>query len=385
MTGWKRTAPASLKRAAFHAAVCVLVLGSVRAEARQVQDSCDQLPQVDVPEQDWPTLAQAYSANVPIPKADRDPTPPPGEPEATTWCDAVSLYYSNSPAHFEKARYCVLANFGLLRGTVDPAKIKMAQKAASGGATDPEMIDEMSGLVLAMVFGNGEGVARNLPLARQFLCQYSGGIQGEDPAQHLVEFDRMVKLGERLDVCADGGGGFGREANYVCLGLEQDQRAKEIQRLETEVTTSSTPGIKDSFLALVSAWEKFHKAYGAMDSAMCDGGTGCGPYTRDDDLKTTSSWLAALESIQRGVAPASGADPSKFAQFDRDLNRQYRETLDKSKGCASQDCFAMQVRVADRAWLEYREAWVRFGALRWPAIAADQWRAWQTAIWSSLL
>jgi len=44
-----------------------------------------------------------------------------------------------------------------------------------------------------------------------------------------------------------------------------------------------------------------------------------------------------------------------------------------------------KIRDADRAWLKYREAWVQFGASRWPQIPADQWRAWQTAEWTALL
>lgn len=384
MTTRYRALLALRKNLTFNAVIWVVTLSALQVGAQQTQDACERLPKIAVPEQDRPTLAEAYSANVPIPKAERFAVPP-GEPQPTTFCDPVGLYYSHSQGHFEKARYCVLTQLGLLRGAVDPAKVKMAQWAASGGATDPEMIDDSSGLVLAMVFANGEGVARNLPLARQFLCQYGGGIQGDGPAQLLANFDKIMKRGEHFDVCAGGGGEFGREVSFVCLGLEQDRRAEEIHRLETAIAAASVPQMRDSFLALVSAWEKFHKAYGAMDSAICDGGTGCGGITEDDDLKMTASWLAALKSLENNVPPASGADPSTFAQLDNRLNSAYRESLDESKGCAPPDCFAAQIRAADRAWLEYREAWVKYGALRWPALPANQWRAWQTAIWIPLL
>ncbi len=378
---WVRCA--LVKSAYFHAVVSVLLLSACEAPAQQAHDACDLLPMVAVPERDRPTLAEAASANVPLPaSANRDRAP---WDQATTACYPVSLYYSHSPEHFQKARYCVLAMLGLFRDPVDPAKVKAAQRAASGGATDPEDIDAMDGMVLAMLYGNGEGVARNLPLARQFVCQYAGGIESDEPAQLLKGFDRIVSQGGHFDVCDNSGGSYGREAGYVCLGLQQDKRAEEISQLETAIAATSTPQMKASFLALRSAWQTFHKAYGTMDVALCDGGTGCGPITEDDDLKVTASWLAALKGIQNGVAPASDTDPSTLNQLDRNLNAKYHEALAEFKDCEGDQCFAPQIRDADKAWLKYREAWVEFGALRWPSIPADQWRAWQTAIWAPLL
>jgi hypothetical protein len=358
-------------------------LSAFEAAAQQAQDACGLLPKVSVPDRDRPTLAEAASANVPLPKSANTHRPP--RAQAATACYPVSLYYGHNPEHFQKARYCVLTMLGLLRGSVDTGQIKAAQWAASGGATDPEIIDPMSGLVLAMLYGNGEGVARNLPLARQFVCQYSDGIQGDEPAQHLKDFDRIMGQGRQFDVCDNSGGSFGREAVYVCLGLQQDRRAEEIRQLEAAISAASTPQLKGSFLALSSAWQAFHKAYGIMDAALCDGGTGCGPITEDDDLTMTASWLAALKDLQNGVAPAADTAPSTFSQLDRNLNAKYRDSLSELGGCEDDHCPAAQIRSADRAWLKYREAWVQFGTLRWPSITADQWRAWQTAIWTSLL
>jgi hypothetical protein len=374
---------ALVRSACFYAVVSVLLSSAFETPAQQAHDACDLLPKVSVPEQDRPTFAEAASANVPLPaSANRDR--PPWD-QATTACYSVSLYYSHSPEHFQKARYCVLATLGLLRDTVDLAKVKAAQRAASGGATDPEDIDEMDGMVLAMVYGNGEGVARNLPLARQFVCQYAGGIESDEPAQLLKGFDKIVSQGGHYDVCDNSGGSYGRRAAYVCLGLQQDKRAEEIRQLEVAITATSTPQLKVSFLALSSVWQTFHKAYGTMDVAFCDGGTGCGPITENDDLKVTASWLAALKDVQNGVAPASDTDPSTFSQLDRNLNANYHNALDEFKGCEGEPCLTAQIRNADRAWLKYREAWVQFGALRWPSIPAEQWRAWQAAIWAPLL
>jgi hypothetical protein len=34
--------------------------------------------------------------------------------------------------------------------------------------------------------------------------------------------------------------------------------------------------------------------------------------------------------------------------------------------------------LAQRAWLSYREAWVRFGRRRYPSVAGASWRTWLT-------
>ena len=36
------------------------------------------------------------------------------------------------------------------------------------------------------------------------------------------------------------------------------------------------------------------------------------------------------------------------------------------------------IKIAQRAWLHYREAWVKFGEVKYPAVSADSWRTWLT-------
>ena len=369
----------------FLAILSLLASSPLVTHAQRTADACDRLPKLTVPAQDKPTLPEALALAVPLPRPPANEPLPAGR-EPRTACDAVGLYYSHVPAHFQKARSCVLATLGLLRGAVDPAQIKLVQEALTGGATAPANIRDVDGLVLAMVYANGQGVARNLPLARLFLCEYSGGIESDEPAKHLQDFNDLIRTGGRLDICDGDGGSFGRQTNYVCLGLKQESRDEEIHRLELAVLASSTPPIKASFLALRSAWHAFHDAYDSLDEGLCAKGTGCGPITEGDDLGVTESWLTALKALQAGRSPASSADPSKFSELDRALNVKYQTNLNEYKTSdISPDCCTAQVRAAGRAWLKYREAWVRFGALRWPILPADQWRAWQTAEWLDLL
>ena len=36
------------------------------------------------------------------------------------------------------------------------------------------------------------------------------------------------------------------------------------------------------------------------------------------------------------------------------------------------------IRDTERVWIRYRDAWVAFGAKRYPSVPADAWRTWAT-------
>ncbi len=352
--------------------------------AQEPPDACAALPQVAVPETDRPTLDDVRAAGVVLPHApDRLPWSV-AQPAGETGCQGESLYYGKSPHRFVEARACVLAKLGLFRAGTPKTEASAAQSAAAGGATDPADIDR-EGLILAMVYANGEGVSKNLPLARRFLCDYGPGIGGDTGPEQLKKFDVLMLAGKRLDMCGNQIE-FGRGVAYDCLGMEQGRRDEEIGRREHAILTAASSAEHHAFLQLREAWEEFHSAYGSMDDALCAGGTGCGPITEGDDLEFTASWLAALKAIEAGPAPALHANAADFGKLDRELNQRYHQSLEEFKDCeAGSECVAETIRAADRAWLVYREAWVRFGAVRWPSLSADQWRAWQTAEWSPML
>ena len=357
-----------------------LAAARFHAGAQQPPQACAAASAISVPEQDRPTLDDVRAAGVVI--LEYTPTPP--SEGATrirqTYCNGESLYYSADPSRFQHARSCVLAKLGLFRAGTPSDQARAAQSAAAGGATFPAGIDR-EGLVLAMVYANGEGVRKNLPLARRFLCEYGDGIGSDTNAEELTKFDALTSSGQRFDMCGKQID-FGRGVDYDCLGFQQDRRDKEVQLREAAILKTTSPPVRAAFVELRRAWEAFHSAYGAMDSAICDGGTGCGPITENDDLKFTGSWLAALKNIEAGTPPATHADAAKFSMLDRDLNEKFRASLKfYTEGTSAEEGLTPAVREADRKWLIYREAWVHFGALRWPDLPSDQWRAWQTLEW----
>jgi len=85
--------------------------------------------------------------------------------------------------------------------------------------------------------------------------------------------------------------------------------------------------------------------------------------------------MNALETFERGVLPRF--TPEEFVEVDDELNDRYRQLqTHEFEGCCSVN--ADSIRTAQRVWLHYREAWVEFGRVKYPSVAADSWRTWLT-------
>lgn len=360
--------------------LCMAILTVSNIHGQTAPHSCESLPHVVVPEGDRPTIAD-LELDVLIQSGGRRPS----AALATTACQGFDLYYSELPKHFERARWCVLAKLGLFSKVVNPSDAQAAQTAVGGDFNDPSGISGSDDLTLAMIYANGEGVQRNLPLARQFVCQDSDLIAAGPPDELLARFDKMVENGGRFDICSDGGEDFGRSVNFNCLNLQDGKVIGQTRKLEHSILASGSPAQRAAFVALTGAHSDFGIAYSELSAQICDGGTGCGPIQEADSLAIDRPWLAALAAVQAGSPPCSAIDASAFAPLDAELNRQYKEALSEAAEGDPGKSIAPLIRGADRTWLAYREAWVRFGQLRWPAVPANQWRAWQTKEWIDLL
>ena len=142
------------------------------------------------------------------------------------------------------------------------AEAAATQSAAAGGATEPARIDR-EGLVLAMVYANGEGVCSNLALARQFLCEYGSGIENDTGSEQLKKFNALMLAGKRLNMCGEEIA-FGRGVAFDCLDMEQDRREAEVHRRESAILAAVSPAVREASCKLRKAWRDFHSAHGSI-------------------------------------------------------------------------------------------------------------------------
>ena len=291
-------------------------------------------------------------------------------------CNAVGVYYgSTQPARFTQARMCAFAWLGAFRDGTDQQKLE-ARRQVWKLNPDQQLEDDVDDaeltFLLAMLYNNGEGVTRNLDIARNFVCASS---DWNEPAAIAAS----LKPGARLEECNKAGGSeLGRRTNYVCLSIAQSQLSGKLKQALVHARASVAPSQQAGFDALVMAHDRFRSANGAEEPNGTSGAVQSGMF---QELQLDRAWLKELKQIAGGRAPAASTPATELSAEDRALNEAYRANLKlaRENGACDTCTTEEQYRASARAWLAYREAWVRFGTERWHAVTPDQWRAWLTA------
>ena len=170
-----------------------------------------------------------------------------------------------------------------------------------------------------------------------------------------------------------------RTYGYRCA--EYDLRAQDSDFAMLQRTEDKEGTIQGAaFRIMLSAFRAFRNAYLKSDVKGCGGGNSCGDTTTTDEAALTHRLLLMLIHLQSGVLP----DPSlKLATEDAALNAIYGAGIrgDQAK-CPPNDptCDTGEeaARKEQRAWLRYRDAFVAYAVVRWPAVRPDTWRAYLT-------
>jgi hypothetical protein len=289
---------------------------------------------------------------VPIPKADQPPSGyvPPSN------CDPLELQGATGhPINLRTARYCAYA----------------ASTAPSTDKTDAEMENITGYAGLAMIYAGGKGVAPDLPLAIHFACKIQGDWDdGTEVAKMLDEKRRKGADHVDFDIC---GSPTGRQLNFMCLGRDQARADAENALAEKRFNTG-TPQQRAAFRRLVTARNAFDEAHAVEEPS---GTTGTVQQAMRDEIDFDHAWGRRLDNLAAGKLPTYTEE--EFNKADAELNRVYQEAQRKAARCSDDYCVSSdKLRQLERAWINYRDAWVAYGTLRWPAVPGDTWRTWLT-------
>jgi hypothetical protein len=282
-----------------------------------------------------------------------------------------------------------MVKLGLFAKGTDPAQAQQIFSLAidskgfslSVPTLDQVGLNQADAMVLAMIYGNGEGVTKNLPLARQFICKQVQPPASPSPLEQLKLFDYLVATEGRFDFCKDPEKeDFGRGAYFVCVSMQLGRATHTRQQTEAAIAAASAPELRPAFIALQQAWGVLDQARARKDEVDCGGGNGCPGMLAAAELNFVRRWLTDLDAVRNGSALAAETPASSLPEADLDLNRWYSKLLTDAHIFGDDDVTG--VREAERAWIRYREAWVVYGTLHWPETVPDQWRAWQTVEWT---
>lgn len=226
--------------------------------------------------------------------------------------------------------------------------------------------------ILEMIYANGYGVKRNLDLALRI---EEGEKEDVAPAEWEGRLEHLRKMmGEAspkaFDYCDDITSGLWE--GYCADISAQIEKAKRDSKLDKVVSAWPQPD-QAAFADLRKAKDGF---YGAREKNEVDlSGTARAAMEIEERDKLETGFQASILKFEKGKFPHfTGAD---FKKADSELNRLYGK-IEKAKDLESSTVTPDQIKETQRLWIPYREAWVKFGAVHYPAVSADSWRAWLT-------
>jgi formylmethanofuran dehydrogenase subunit E len=297
--------------------------------------ACDKFDEVQVPASDLPT---------------------PEERKALASCSSESLYFGvDHPADPVKARKC-------------------AYIEREAGKGIPEVVFGAAGM-LTMIYANGKGAARNFDLALKFACEFGDTSGKEDLRfEHLLKLKNENWTGDDFDLCDDQpGNAFWLRA---CLKPQLDKEQAVRTHKISAITKKWAAAEKTAFRELQKTATASFEASALNEVDQSEIGRSIDRASVETSLN--DDFVAALQQFDAGQLPEFTA--LEFSKVDAELNSIYSKLQSDPKNKAYGDTTLTpeNVKIAQRAWLRYREAWVKFGHLKYPSVTPESWRTWLT-------
>lgn len=336
--------------------------GSVSAEQRLERAAHPWLPSYRP--DDWNVahasatskLTCRHSESLPIPPAD---LPRAGELPTLASCHSQALYYGDrgkpDPA---RARQCAYLERG------DGNRIGPGGNLPIGGSA-----------VLSMIYANGMGVPRNLPLATKFACEAGGAAAEIDGRiEHLQQLAASPSS-RRFDFCDDITSGY---MGGVCAGITANHADNRREAALDKITRDYNASQRQAYDALRKAADAYFNAHSGNETDLS--GSARDAFAIHDLERSERAFLLNLKLLEAGKLPTIDAK-----QADARLNAIYQRVLANPDleppggGYGGMGTItAKGIRADQRLWLAYRDAWLRYAAVCKPGVSDDAVLAWLT-------
>ena len=302
------------------------------------------------------------SATLPIPPAD---LPSVAHAARLMSCNSEALYYGFAgKPNYVRARKCAYL-----------------ERAAGN------RFPVASSAILSMIYANGLGVKRNLPLAIKFACEAGGA-----PAEINGRIDHLKVLAAmsgrkrpRFGFCDDITSGY---MEGICTGIAATYRDARREKAIAQVTSSYTPNQRAALSALQGAAANYFNAHARNEVDLS--GTARVAFWIEDIQHSWNMFLRDLRTLEADKLPTEPhtatrqADAHLKAVLRRVLAEPYLRQRPVARfpppgipvpgGTISRD----GIRADQSLWLAYRDAWLRFAALRKPVLPPRMVKAWIT-------
>jgi len=274
-------------------------------------------------------------------------------PKSWPDCDSPKLYSGiGVKADFSAARKCAWSERLAIQASLEP---RYTVASVLGGSA-----------MLSVLYANGQGVDRSLPLALRFLCEAYPVENAVDDLEKRSNEPKAVSGAFKL--CDQA-----RDTFMIgfCAGWDSEIEDDKRSRFFRNLTPGWPSAQRQALLALVKTEDAYSTAHARGEIDL--GGSGRAVWEMNAEWQLREQFKAALVSCEKGEL--RGGPAADVSGSDLALNQLYRKALNTAKAGES-GYGAVQpegIRDAERAWMKYRDAWVAFARLRYPAISTEAW------------
>ena len=224
---------------------------------------------------------------------------------------------------------------------------------------------------LMMLYANGFGVQKNIPLAEKFACGLqTAPTEMESRLQHLENL--KIKVGSvPFDICDD-----------ITSGLMMGHCEARREALKKKTRDAK-------FMAIVARWPQPHRnAFAKLQAASKAfiqarandevdlSGTARSMLIIQEESIQERDFIQSVEAFEqkkdnRYASQVLFQENKKMSQ----LLKRIRETKDETiRGTVTN----AQIVTTQEKWTKYLDAWIEFAKLRYPSVASDSVAAWFT-------
>ena len=290
-------------------------------------------------------------ASIPLPvEADKIAVP-----ETPPACASYRFYRGiGRPVNYSEARACAWQE-------------RLAQKADLGqNQMEPTAWIVGGSLILADIYLNGAGVKRDIPLAMRFACESEEGmamlalpdiakLNGSRRSNGPFEFCHYAASTFMMNFCSS-----------YASEIEDDRRSRYYNSLKA----SMAPEQRAAFEKLLAAQNAYTKAH-AFE--VYQGGTIRNIRTVGSQGILKDLFHTEVVHFERAKWPSLSSNEITMA--DAWLNREYVEKLQQLRAHTQESIddgavTASNLSIVEETWQTYRDAWVAFARLRYPAAVA---------------
>jgi uncharacterized protein YecT (DUF1311 family) len=221
--------------------------------------------------------------------------------------------------------------------------------------------------ILMMLYANGFGVERNLDLSIRLACANVWGAPAEKEGriQHLNDMKTAESRGI-FDICDDITSGF---MDGICHSIRSELAVTKRKQEMDSIISKWTNQEKQAYLELRKAATIFFDERAAFEVDLT--GTSRSAFQLDESDDLEDQFLSEIAKADK--CSIKKYSVQNFVQADSKLNSVYsriKQNKTTIYGSVTKD----GVRKTQRKWIQYRNAWVLFAAVKCPFEMEISWK-----------